>query len=57
MKCLILSDSHGNTSYLSRALSLHPDAEVVFFLGDGLSDADTMAVYYTDMAWVAVQYH
>ena len=55
MKCLILSDSHGNTSLLSRALSLHPDAEVVFFLGDGLSDADALSVYYTDKAWVAVR--
>ena len=55
MKCLIISDSHGNTSYMSRALTMHPDAEVVFFLGDGLSDADSLAVYYNDKAWIAVR--
>lgn len=39
MKCLIFSDSHRQgLSLMERALSLHPDAEAVFFLGDGLSD-------------------
>ncbi len=37
MKCLVFSDSHGNVSYMKKALRLHPDAEVVFFLGDGLA--------------------
>ena len=39
MKCLCFSDSHGTTSLMRRALRMHPDAEVVFFLGDGLGDA------------------
>ena len=55
MKCLVLSDSHGSASLMSRALALHPDAEVIFFLGDGLSDADALAVYYTDKAWLTVR--
>ena len=38
MKCLCFSDSHGSSYYITRALNLHPDAEVVFFLGDGISD-------------------
>ncbi len=38
MKCLILSDSHGSAHSVGAALRMHPDAEVVFFLGDGLSD-------------------
>lgn len=39
MKCLIFSDSHRRgTEAMARVLSMHPDAEVVFFLGDGLSD-------------------
>lgn len=39
MKCLIFSDSHRRgLSRMERVLSMHPDAEVVFFLGDGLSD-------------------
>ena len=39
MKCLCFSDSHGSTALMRRALAMHRDAEVVFFLGDGLSDA------------------
>ena len=38
MKCLIFSDSHGKELYMKRAIKSHPDAEVIFFLGDGLSD-------------------
>ena len=33
MKCLCFSDSHGTSAYMRRALKMHPDAEVVFFLG------------------------
>jgi predicted phosphodiesterase len=46
MKCLVFSDSHGSSYGMLKALALHPDAEVVFFLGDGLSDADS--VEYSD---------
>ena len=42
MKCLIFSDSHGSPHTMMKALSLHRDAEVVFFLGDGLSDFDSV---------------
>ena len=38
MKSLCFSDSHGTASLMRRALGMHRDAEVVFFLGDGLSD-------------------
>ena len=39
MKCLVFSDSHRKGAPLmARVLAMHPDAEVVFFLGDGLSD-------------------
>ena len=40
MKCLCFSDSHGDSYNIRRALNMHPDAEVVFFLGDGLSDLE-----------------
>ena len=40
MKCLVFSDSHGDTSYIRRAILKHKDAEALFFLGDGLVDAD-----------------
>ena len=44
MKCLCFSDSHGSSYYISRALALHPDAEVVFFLGDGISDFEEAVI-------------
>jgi putative phosphoesterase len=40
MKCLVLSDSHGDSYSIGRILNMHPDAEVLFFLGDGLSDLE-----------------
>ena len=40
MKALCFSDSHGNGVAIRRALNLHPDAEIIFFLGDGLSDLE-----------------
>ena len=42
--------------YMNRALSLHPDAEVVFFLGDGLYDADALrAMDSRPRMWIAVK--
>lgn len=39
---------------MSRAIEMHRDAEVVFFLGDGLSDIDRFA-YDRTKAWLAVR--
>lgn len=44
MKCLIFSDSHGDIYSLDRAIRTHRDAEVIFFLGDGLSDLDALSI-------------
>ena len=55
MKCLIFSDSHGSPSLVQAALGRHSDAEVVFFLGDGLSDADTLAFFDNKRMWIAVR--
>ena len=54
MKCLVFSDSHRNTRNMRVALAKHPDAEAVFFLGDGLSDAELVATGDTVRAWLAV---
>ncbi len=42
MKCLCFSDSHGVSRYMKKAIERHKDAEVVFFLGDGLSDVEKL---------------
>ena len=54
MKCLCFSDSHGSTYGMIKALKMHPDAEVIFFLGDGLSDFEQL-VYDNNRAWFAVR--
>ncbi len=43
MKILVFSDSHGDDRRMSRVLAAHPDAEGVFFLGDGISGAAALA--------------
>lgn len=40
MKAIILSDSHGNVYNVRAALSKHPDAGHIIFLGDGERDFD-----------------
>jgi putative phosphoesterase len=40
MKCIVISDSHGESLALRRILNMHPDCEAVFFLGDGLADLE-----------------
>lgn len=55
MKALCFSDSHGCSSYMSRAIVAHPDAEVVFFLGDGLSDVAEYAELDRTRTWLLVR--
>lgn len=55
MKCLVFSDSHGKEFLIERALRKNPDAEVVFFLGDGLSGVDEIARANKDRMWIAVR--
>ena len=38
MKALIFSDSHGHHEGMRQVLKMHRDADVFFFLGDGLKD-------------------
>ena len=41
---------------MQRALKLHPDAQVVFFLGDGIYDADALRAMDTNpRMWLAVR--
>lgn len=55
MKCLIFSDSHGSFENMREAVNLHRDAEVIFFLGDGLREADALADEYSDKTFIAVR--
>ncbi len=55
MKCLIFSDSHGSSLYIEKAISMHRDAEVIFFLGDGLSDIERFTSRYPAVAFLPVR--
>ncbi len=55
MKCLIFSDSHGTPYYMRRALMMHKDTEVVFFLGDGLSDIQSLKEEYPGIFFLMVK--
>ena len=55
MKCLILSDSHRSFENVERAIKRNPDAEVVFFLGDGIEVLYDLIDRYPNKAWLCVQ--
>ena len=38
IRLLILSDAHRDSLSLAAAIRLHPEADAVFFLGDGEDD-------------------
>lgn len=42
MKILIVSDSHGMSLNIKKALDLHPDADYLLHLGDGTADLDLL---------------
>ena len=54
MKCIILSDSHGDLESVRSVLQKNRDAEVVFFLGDGLSDIIEVKKEFPTVAFFAV---
>lgn len=54
MKILCFTDSHGYTAPIRRVLAMHPDADAVFFLGDGLSDI-TDLVNRSGATWFCVR--
>ncbi len=48
MRILVVSDTHGNTGALCRAIEEQPTARTVLFLGDGLRDAEDAQARYPD---------
>ena len=45
-RLLVFSDSHGIRSVVEKALTDHPEAERVFFLGDGLQQMEETAAQF-----------
>lgn len=54
MKILVFSDSHGRSSNMIKAISLHNDARLVVHLGDGTSDAEEAKKLFPDLPFVCV---
>ena len=55
MKILILSDAHGANRRIEQAIALHPDAELILYLGDGSRGAcDVFSTLPPNVAAVAV---
>ena len=55
-KCLVFSDSHGAALLrMQRVIEAHTDAQVVFFLGDGLSEAEALVPMFPDRAFLFVR--
>ena len=48
MRILVLSDSHRHISNLFAAIENEPDAEIVYFLGDGLHEAEEAVSVFKD---------
>ncbi len=55
MKILVISDTHKNTAMLRKALDENPDIEVVFHLGDLVSDVEEVKGDYPDKTFYCVR--
>ncbi len=54
MKILVISDSHGNTRNIERALESQPEAKTVIHLGDGADDITDLEFVYADRQFYQV---
>lgn len=48
MRILVISDSHGRTSEIEKAIEAQPNVKHIFFLGDCVSDIEDLPYIYTD---------
>lgn len=55
MNVLVLSDSHGAVHYLRRILETETECELVFFLGDGLSDMEKVKTSFPEKKFICVK--
>ena len=54
-KILVFSDSHGDASAMKRVIeAIHPDAEYVLHLGDGMSELESLGYAFPRIATVGV---
>lgn len=54
MRILVLSDSHGRTSAIEKAIEAQPTAKHIFFLGDCVRDIEDYELIYPDRTFHVV---
>ena len=54
MRILVISDSHGNTRNIERALEKQPEANIIIHLGDGADDIVDLEFVYRDKQFYQV---
>ncbi len=54
MRILVLSDSHGRTSAIEKAIEAQPTAKHIFFLGDCTHDIEDLTYIYPDRSFYIV---
>ena len=55
MKVLVFSDSHGASGLVQEMLNKEKDCPTVFFLGDGIDEAEKMKDRYRDKKFILVK--
>ena len=55
MKVLVFSDSHGAVPFANEILRKESECETVFFLGDGIDEAEKMRDRYPDKKFIIVK--
>ena len=54
MKGIVFSDSHGRPHGMRVVLERHRDADLCFFLGDGVNDMEQIALEFPNVAFLSV---
>ncbi len=55
MDILVWSDSHGRKDFVIRMLDKEPNCKTVFFLGDGMKEAEQVKELYPDRHFIFVK--
>ena len=55
MRILVISDSHGRSGEIEKAIEAHPDIKHVFFLGDCIRDIEDIVYIYSDRSFYIVE--
>ena len=48
LRILVISDSHGSARAIQRTIEEQPEAKHIFFLGDGIREAEECRMFYSD---------